>query len=73
MIIMKKIILVIICFILLMPFTTIVTASNLDENSFILPSWAGGMVHSDPQLTDYIRLPAPRGDVKILWHKNSLV
>ncbi len=38
---------------------------------FILPSWGGAMVHSDPQLTGFINLPVPKKDVKILWHRNK--
>ncbi len=42
------------------------------EIDFILPEWGGGMVHSDPCLSDYISLPVPRNNVKILWHQNDL-
>jgi hypothetical protein len=38
---------------------------------YILPSWGGAMVHSDPQLTGFINLPVPKNNVKILWHKNK--
>lgn len=40
--------------------------------TFILPKWGGAMVHSDPQLTDNIDLPVPRGNVEILWYRNEL-
>ena len=43
------------------------------ENDFILPSWGGGMVHCDPQLTDNIRLPAPvpnaTNNVGEVWYR----
>jgi len=44
-----------------------------DENKFILPEWGGGMVHSDPHLSDYVRLPVPKNNVEILWHCTGLV
>jgi outer membrane protein assembly factor BamB len=43
-----------------------------DEIEFILPEWGGGMVHSDPHLSDYIRLPVPKNNVDILWHCSEL-
>ena len=43
-----------------------------DEIDFILPEWGGGMVHSDPHLSDYIRLPVPKNNVTILWHCSEL-
>jgi len=48
------------------------TASADDEIGFILPEWGGGMVHSDPQMSDYIRLPVPKNNVEILWHCSEL-
>lgn len=48
------------------------TASANDEIDFILPEWGGGMVHSDPKLSDYIRLPVPKNNVEILWHCSEL-
>lgn len=48
------------------------TAGANDPIDFILPEWGGGMVHSDPQLSDYIRLPVPKNNVKILWHSSEL-
>lgn len=44
-----------------------------DKIKFILPEWGGGMVHSNPQLLDYIRLPVPKNNVKILWHCSDLL
>ena len=41
-------------------------------SNLILPAYGGGMVHSDPHLTDYIRLPIPRGNVTIVWHRSEL-
>ena len=47
--------------------------TNADEGiDFILPKWGGGMVHSDPQLSDYIRLPVPKSNVEIVWHQSEL-
>jgi len=43
-----------------------------DDLYFDLPSFGGGMVHSNPQMTDCIDLPVPKNDVKIIWHKNNL-
>lgn len=48
------------------------TASSNDEIDFILPEWGGGMVHSDPYLSDYIRLPVPTNNTNILWHCSEL-
>jgi outer membrane protein assembly factor BamB len=42
------------------------------EIDFILPEWGGGMAHCDHNLSDYIRLPVPRNNVEILWHRNNL-
>ena len=42
------------------------------ESDFILPEWGGAMVHSTPQLTDYINLPISKDDVSIKWWKNEL-
>lgn len=30
------------------------------------------MAHSDPSLSDYISLPVPKGNIKILWHRSNL-
>jgi len=49
------------------------TANADDKTNFILPEWGGGMVHSDPHLSDYVRLPVPKNNVKILWHCTGLV
>ena len=40
--------------------------------AFILPKWGGAMVHSDPQMTDYINLPIPKNNVEKIWYKNEL-
>jgi len=46
---------------------------NADDGiKFILPEWGGGMVHSNPQLLDYICLPVPKNNVQIVWHKDDL-
>ena len=50
----------------------IVNAGADDETKFILPEFGGGMVHSNPQLLDYIRLPVPKNNVQILWHRSEL-
>jgi len=42
------------------------------EIDFILPEAGGAMAHSDPQMTDYIRLPVPTGQVEIVWHQSEL-
>jgi outer membrane protein assembly factor BamB len=47
-------------------------ASVVSGTDFILPEWGGGMAHCDPNLSDYISLPVPNNDVKILWHRNDL-
>lgn len=39
---------------------------------FVLPSWGGAMVHSDPQMTDSINLVAPKKNVDKVWHRNEL-
>jgi len=51
-------------------FTGFASANNGIE--FVLPEWGGCMAHSDPSLSDYIFLPAPKGNVKILWHRSEL-
>ena len=48
------------------------TTSADDEIGFILPEWGGGIVHSDPQMSDYVRLPVPKNNVEIVWHCNEL-
>ena len=40
--------------------------------SFKLPKFGGAMVHSDPQLTNNIKLSIPKDNVEIVWHKNEL-
>ena len=40
--------------------------------SLILPDWGGAMVHSDPQMTDFIDLSIPKENVDIVWHSNDL-
>jgi hypothetical protein len=42
------------------------------QDDFILPEWGGGMVHSDPQLTDNIRLPVPTTNVGKVWYRHDL-
>ena len=52
-------------------------ASDLADNlqvknlKFELPEWGGAMVHSDPHQSDYINLPVPTTNVKMVWHKNQ--
>ena len=48
------------------------SASAFSGIEFILPEWGGGMAHSDPSLSDYISLPAPKDNVKIIWHRSEL-
>jgi len=48
------------------------TANADDDAGFILPGWGGAMAHSDPQMTDYIRLPVPKNNVELLWHRSNL-
>ncbi len=61
-----------IVFSLLIILTTGIT-SAYSEIDFILPEWGGGMAHSDPSLSDYISLPVPKNNVKILWHRSELL
>jgi hypothetical protein len=37
------------------------------KKPFVLPTWGGAMVHSDPQQTDNINLKVPRKKVDIIW------
>jgi len=47
--------------------------TNLEiESDFTIPEWGGAMIHSDQHLSDYIDLPAPTDDVKIVWFKYDL-
>ena len=48
-----------------------ITLAN-DEMDFILPEAGGFMAHSDPQMSDYIRLPVPTGRVGLVWHRSEL-
>jgi len=41
-------------------------------SDFILPEWGGGMVHSDPQMSENIRLPVPEDNVGELWYSHEL-
>jgi hypothetical protein len=41
-------------------------------SEFNLPSWGGAMVHSDPQMSENIRLPVPTENVSELWRRNDL-
>ena len=54
--------------------TSIANGNGNGQNSFILPSWGGGMVHCDPQLTDNIRLPVPKANatnnVGDVWYRH---
>jgi hypothetical protein len=51
-------------------FLSLVSIISGDEISddFILPHWGGGMVHSDPQMSDNIRLPVPTTNVGQVWY-----
>ena len=69
---MKKIIVITILILSLSTVLFVKTAEADDYIDFILPTWGGGMVHSDPKMSDYIRLPVPKNNVKILWHRNEL-
>jgi len=52
-------------------------SSDLSDNlkvknpKFELPKWGGAMVHSDSHQSDYINLPVPTTNVKMVWHKNQ--
>jgi len=39
-----------------------------NEIPFTLPEKGGGMAHSDQKMSDYINMPIPEEDVKIVWH-----
>ena len=69
---MKKIIVITILILSLSTVPFVKTAEADDYIDFILPTWGGGMVHSDPKMSDYIRLPVPKNNVEILWHRNEL-
>lgn len=43
----------------------------LGLSDFILPPSGGGMIHSDLQLSDNIRLPVPTTNVGELWYNNN--
>ena len=36
---------------------------------FAIPTWGGGMVHCDPQLSDNIRMPVPTTNVDTVWYR----
>jgi len=42
-------------------------------SDFILPPEGGAMVHSDPQMSENIRLPVPIDNVSELWRRNNLM
>jgi len=70
-IIQKKLTLLLIVFSLTSVF--FIGTVGADNNiQFILPEFGGGMVHSNPQLLDYIRLPVPKNNVQVVWHKSEL-
>jgi outer membrane protein assembly factor BamB len=57
---------------LLISFLSTSSISALNNADFILPEWGGGMAHCDPTLSDYIKLPVPKNDIDIIWHRNNL-
>ncbi|UCF49772.1 MAG: hypothetical protein JSU91_08485, partial [Thermoplasmatales archaeon] len=65
----KRLIITILSLIILLLTENTIAADEID---FILPEWGGGMVHSDPSLSDYISLPVPKNNVEILWHRSEL-
>jgi PKD repeat protein len=77
--VMKKIYcIVIVFFLVITSFFELVSMANdygNGPNGFILPSWGGGMIHCDPQLTDNIRLPVPESNATInvgeLWYRHD--
>ena len=42
------------------------------EIPFELPENGGGMAHSDLEMSDYINMPVPEEDVKVVWHKSDV-
>lgn len=43
-----------------------------DGGVFVVGTRGCSMAHCDPRLSDQIHLPAPQGDVGLLWHDNSV-
>jgi len=58
------------CFIAIM-LLIVTTLYPLVLSDFILPEWGGGMVHSDPQMSENIRLPVPEDNVGELWYSDD--
>ena len=50
----------------------VITFLPLGLSDFILPSWGGGMVHCDPQMSENIWLPAPTNNVGRVWYRHNL-
>jgi hypothetical protein len=76
----EKNIIKIICYIgsitlFIMSFLSLVSTVYGDvsgQDDFILPELGGGMVHSDPQMSDNIRLQVPITNVGIVWYRHEL-
>lgn len=57
--------------VMFLPLVSTMSGDESGRNAFVLPSWGGGMVHCDPQLTDNIRLPVPTTNVGVVWYRND--
>lgn len=66
---------ILLCIVTFLTITSLAHGNENGQNDFILPSWGGGMVHCDPQLTDNIRLPVPIANatnkVGEVWYRHD--
>ena len=67
---MKKII--VILAVVMMNGTLFAGISSAKELDFVLPEAGGAMAHSDSKMSDYINMPVPTGDVKVVWQHNEI-
>ena len=64
----KKIAIICLTLVIVSLFYPTAVASN-NEIPFTLPEKGGVMAHCDPEMSDFINMPIPEEDVKVVWQR----